>query len=758
MRLLLKSLAASALLLLLSASRGVQANDTGNAATPRECGPSSRLVVAYYPTWKHQSLMNIDWSRITHLHLAYAIPTDSGDITFDGEWFLPQLVREAHKADTKVLLSVGGWTGSNRFSLLMRDAHKRAALTRSISGFLEKYELDGVDLDWEYVGKQGSKCNKFSPADDSSNMLRFLRAMRASISARFDSSKLLSLAVPVRPFENAEGPLKDVSPFAEFADYASILAFDINGPWSNSTGPNAPLHYETNRGAPYSLSQSVDAWLNAKWPADKLVAGVSFQGRSLTTRGVLTAKEGAEMYTSFTKDIPQGDAEDSLWYDVCENSNAMSGVWQYKHLRDQGILKSANTTGDEWVRVWDEQSKTPWLYNPQMRRFISYDDPQSVEKKVEFAKEKGLKGMMAWSLHADYNNELLSVLSRVGPLCRGPKSDKDHQESETAHTSSTSSSSSWTPSPPFTSQPTPDHSTAMSSTSETSFSSNDVSSTTSSAEKSEESAATSASETSAESPAPSSESIETAASATSSSLSESTEEHQSTSMSELESTSTGKSILFDSLGAPYMMVDGHSTAVPADLAEKLLQVAQPTSASSTNSDGNLTDSTSGTSVNSSALPTAPLAMPVVDGPNKSHGATPTTRLSITGPNKPALSIATDLFSTAALGVPTHHSLGALSSEHGSRIGEASVPDVSLAPTSPSGFAATFLLPLDTNSQSGGMQTTTVVPLSQMMETTKSSAGSKLTSDSQLTERSSIATSDPLATSADSSTATSLSAI
>ncbi|KAJ2488522.1 hypothetical protein IWW47_005374, partial [Coemansia sp. RSA 2052] len=364
------------------------------ASSPAEhsCGPSSRYVVAYYQTWKRQSLMNIDWAKITHLNVAHAIPTDSGDFTFDGEWFLPTLVHDAHKQQTKISLSIGGWTGSNRLSTIMRDTHKRATLIRAIGTFVEKHELDGVDIDWEYVGRQGSKCNKFSPAEDAGNFMRFLRALRASFHARFpDSEKLVSLAVRVQPFDDAEGPMKDVSPFAEYVDFASIMAFDINGVWSNTTGPNAPLEHQRNRGMPYSFTQAVDQWLAAKWPAEKLVAGVSFHGRSLTTRNVVTAKEGAEMYVPFDKDVPQGDAEDALWYDVCENVNAMSGVWQYKHLRDQGILKTTNTTGDEWVRIWDAKSSTPWLYNPPMRRFISYDDQASIDRKVDYARLKKLK-------------------------------------------------------------------------------------------------------------------------------------------------------------------------------------------------------------------------------------------------------------------------------------------------------------------------------------------------------------------------------
>ncbi|KAJ1943011.1 hypothetical protein GGF37_002848, partial [Kickxella alabastrina] len=354
-------------------------------APSASCGPSSRYVVAYYQTWKHQSMMNIDWSKISHVNVAHGIPTDSGDFSFDGEWFLSQLVRDARKEQTKVSVSIGGWTGSNRLSTIMRDVHKRAALIRSIGEFIEKYELDGVDIDWEYVGRQGSKCNKFSATEDSANLLHFLRALRASLHTRFtQEDKLISLAVRVQPFDNADGPMEDVSPFAEYVDFASIMAFDINGVWSNTTGPNAPLESQRGRGAPYSLSQSVDQWLAAKWPAEKLIAGVSFLGRSLTTRNIITAKQDANMFVPFDRDIPQGDAEDARWYDVCENVNTMSGIWQYKHLRDQGILKTINGTADEWVRVWDEKTSTPWLYNSQMRRFISYDDPQSLQKKVEY--------------------------------------------------------------------------------------------------------------------------------------------------------------------------------------------------------------------------------------------------------------------------------------------------------------------------------------------------------------------------------------
>ncbi|KAJ1727599.1 hypothetical protein LPJ72_005864 [Coemansia sp. Benny D160-2] len=696
-------------LLLATAAAIVKAEDSASQnqthGTEASCGPSSRYVVAYYPTWKRQSLMNVDWSKITHVNVGYGIPTDNGEFTFDGEWFLPQLVRDARKEKTKVAVSIGGWTGSNRLSTLMHDAHKRAALIRAIGAFVEKHELDGVDISWEYVGRQGSKCNKFSSADDAGNMLRFLRTLRASFHARFGADeKLISVAAPMLPFTGPDGPLKDVSAFAEYVDYASLMAFDVNGAWSNTTGPNAPLEFEKSRGAQYSLTHSVDQWLGAKWPADKLVAGVSFQGRSLTTRNVITAKEGVEMYAAFDKDVPKGDEEDALWYDVCENSNAMSGVWQYKHLRDQGVLKTPETAGDDWVRVWDKQSSTPWLYNPQMRRFVSYDDPKSAAAKVSFASSKGLRGMMAWALHADFNHELLGTLGAIGPLCRGKRFDSDAPPSSSSSSSASSSSSSWTPSPPFASLPTQPSTTTSSSTSSTS--------------------------------APSESSTSPSPSASSASAEPTSEQPPSAPPPELSpsfpppeqsssvASSTSKAILFDSQGVPYMVVDGQSTPVPSGLAEKIMQVAEHST------------SDSGTQL-STDTPKEPLAIPVVDSPSslvKPRDSLSTTRRGLVAHPSP-----TNLFDTVA------SPLSALSSP-------------SPSPAATAGFAATFFLTLDTNTLSttngataaAASMSTTVIPFSQMMAnaiSTASGASKTTTPHADLLSESAVPelASDPLAT-------------
>ncbi|KAJ1954083.1 hypothetical protein GGI12_005874, partial [Dipsacomyces acuminosporus] len=105
---------------------------------------------------------------------------------------------------------------------------------------------------------------------------------------------------------------------------------------------------------------------------------------------------------------------DAPWYDACAGATYNSGTWQWKHLRDQGVLTSPTTAAAPWVRQWDPVSQTPWLFNTNSKIFISYDDPQSLKIKVDYAASKGLAGVMVWSVNMDHNGELLNVVKGFG--------------------------------------------------------------------------------------------------------------------------------------------------------------------------------------------------------------------------------------------------------------------------------------------------------------------------------------------------------
>lgn len=380
------------------------------ALTFTTTGVLGRNVVGYYPSWKKQYADAMDLGLYTQINFAFAIPAQDGSFSFDGEWFLPQVVSTLHNKGVKAVMSIGGWTGSNYFSTILKDAITSANFITNIINYIKTNNLDGIDLDWEYPGRLGDNCNAFDPQADAANYLTFLRNLRQQMDSAFGTrGKLLTLALRVQPFDGPNGPIADVSEYAKVVDFGSLMQFDINGGWNNVTGPMTPFNFQPGKGLQVSFVSAIDAWTSAGWPANQLNAGYAFYGRSTTALQDMT-KDPTNQYQPQASVVPLGDSEDGAWYDTCAGVTANSGTWQWKHLIDQGVLRNPTTANAPWVRQWDNVSQTPWLFNPQTNIFISYDDPQSLQTKVNYAASKGLAGAMVWSLNMDSSNTLLSVL------------------------------------------------------------------------------------------------------------------------------------------------------------------------------------------------------------------------------------------------------------------------------------------------------------------------------------------------------------
>ncbi|KAJ2761131.1 hypothetical protein H4S06_001369, partial [Coemansia sp. BCRC 34490] len=191
------------------------------------------------------------------------------------------------------------------------------------------------------------------------------------------------------------------------------------------------------KGLQVSYVSAIDAWTKAGWPASQLTAGLAFYGRSTIAKEDMT-KDPTNQYQPQDSTVPLGDSEDAPWYDACAGTTANSGTWQWKNMRTQGLLPSPSTAAAPWVRQWDSVSQTPWLFNPSTKQFISYDDPESLKIKVDYAASKGLAGAMIWSENMDYNNELINVARAW------QSSEPSGGESSTSSTSSTSTTSSIT--------------------------------------------------------------------------------------------------------------------------------------------------------------------------------------------------------------------------------------------------------------------------------------------------------------------------
>ncbi|KAJ2232187.1 hypothetical protein H4R99_003147 [Coemansia sp. RSA 1722] len=335
---------------------------------------------------------------------------------------LSTVVKDIKAKNAKVLFSVGGWSYSRYFSAVMSDSTKQDKFVAGIEGFIDEYELDGIDIDWEFPGRLGLSCNTIDEANDTPNFLKFIQKLRTSLDDKYGKGKkLITMAVRVQPFD-INGVPSDVTEFGKLVDFANIMAYDINGGWSKTTGPNAPLNNESGKGDAFSVATAIDEWTGKGWPANKLTLGIAFYGRS-TSPTVDMTLDPDNQYQSQSLPVPNGDNEDAPWSDSCGTSAVLSGTWRWVHLRDQGILTKPNTAASPWIRKVDPISQTPWLYNPDTKRFISYDDVDSIKAKVDYAASKGLAGTMVWSMDMDYNDELLDVLHTWKAPASGARTD-----------------------------------------------------------------------------------------------------------------------------------------------------------------------------------------------------------------------------------------------------------------------------------------------------------------------------------------------
>ncbi|KAI8878839.1 carbohydrate-binding module family 5 protein [Backusella circina FSU 941] len=382
---------------------------------------TSNVLVGYFPNWLYSRYTPsmIDFTKYTHIYYAFAIqntggvPTwsDSGVLAADISYGLPNLIKLAHAAGTKVMVSVGGWSGSTQFSTAAASASNRATFINWIVSFIQQYGTDGVDLDWEYPTSKGAGCNVVS-SNDVTNLNTLVQELRAAFNTNFPNNyKEITMAVHITPF-GGDTPVTDVSGFVNYVDRFHVMAFDVNGAWNSTSGPNAPFHNTPGYGYPVGFVEGIESWKAAGVPYNKLAGGIAFYGRAQTL--TVTSDPTTQYNPAVSPTPPTGDSLDGYWQDAycASDSSSASGVWRYSYMRSQGLLTSPTTAASPWVRHYDNVTQTPWLYNPSNKQYISYDDTVSLGVKADYALNTGLAGLFVWSLDED-NGELLGSIAKV---------------------------------------------------------------------------------------------------------------------------------------------------------------------------------------------------------------------------------------------------------------------------------------------------------------------------------------------------------
>ena len=355
----------------------------------------------------------------------------------------------------KILISIGGWTRSQNLPAIAESSNARLTFAQSMVDFMNLYPwIDGFDVDWEFpitggtdgTEKIGGVTIPAQPHTDNDhkNFVYLLRDMKEVFNANGMQEKEISISMGNNVMNAANqfiGPGNEATfgmttNIMDYCDFVSFFGYDFGGNWNDKTCYNAPLFGGDNVNDPLHnptgrnqvLDQLIDVYMNdVGIPADKLVMGLPFYGKifeGVASTGAVAGSPG--LYECAPRDgsiceVPQ--APKGSWDNVfCENSGSIefcdlvqgkaTNTHQYLETNNPSNVSTA-AAADGWVRYWDDIAKVPYLYNELQNKFISYDDSQSIDIKVQYAKSLNLAGVMIWELSQDARNTDQGLLDVV---------------------------------------------------------------------------------------------------------------------------------------------------------------------------------------------------------------------------------------------------------------------------------------------------------------------------------------------------------
>jgi len=360
-------------------------------------------VVAYYTNWAQYRVCNKYFpenlaaiaSKVDVVNFAFAKIDGQGNLfpiewndCVQGMWSGCQawaasasmydrlhVVRNASNPNMKLMISIGGWTwgGVNTcpfFSSMASTSTSRANFISQAIRYCDTFQWDGVDLDWEYPGAVDRSCGPADVANFQSLLSEFRTAIQQH-AKQTGKTLLLTLAAPAAPANIANFK---PGASAAFVDWINLMSYDFHGDWDGKTGFNTPM--TDSSGAQFSVTQSVQNYLNAGVPPSKLVVGMATYGRSFALSSASCAV---------------GTVANSGGAQSCTNT---PGTLAYYEAAS--YLKLPGTQS-----LFDATTQSTYACNLDTNMWISYDDVKSLSYKMALVNKLGLAGGMVWTLDFD---------------------------------------------------------------------------------------------------------------------------------------------------------------------------------------------------------------------------------------------------------------------------------------------------------------------------------------------------------------------
>jgi len=260
----------------------------------------------------------------------------------------------------KVMVSMGGWGGCESCSQAFSTSKGRQQFAQSTKKILDEYDLDGIDLDWEYPAIQGYPGHLFTP-QDKKNFTDLIRCLRHELGKK----KIISFAAG--GFDAYLCHSIDWHKVVSLVNYVNLMSYDLVNGYSKVTGLHTPLYSSAKQ--PESVDNAIHYFDSIKIDMHKIVIGAAFYAR--------------------------------VWTDVPDTSHGLFEPGTFTDMVNYKNFDSYFTPANGFVSYWDNDSQAPYYYSQEKHAFGTFDDVHSVQLKTDYVKERGLGGIMFWELTCD---------------------------------------------------------------------------------------------------------------------------------------------------------------------------------------------------------------------------------------------------------------------------------------------------------------------------------------------------------------------
>jgi chitinase len=319
-------------------------------------------IIAYY-TGSGDKIQDYPVEKLTHIIYSFLrIKEDTLTVVNEAqEKSLLQIVALKEKyPNLKVMVSIGGWGGCAPCSELFASEKHRQTFAKTTVAFFKKYNVDGIDLDWEYPTIEGYPGHQFMK-EDKQNFTALVKTLRQEMGDQY----ILSFAAGgFNKFLKKSVDWKAIMPSL---DFVNLMTYDLTNGYSKVTGHHTPLH--SHKKQKESTSNCVNWLLKRNIPAEKLIVGAAIYAR--------------------------------VWEQVPDKNNGLYQKGKFKRAVSYKDFDNYFSADSGFQYYFDEKTQAPFRYSRQQKLFATFDDERSIAAKTKFIRDKKLGGIMFWELRED---------------------------------------------------------------------------------------------------------------------------------------------------------------------------------------------------------------------------------------------------------------------------------------------------------------------------------------------------------------------